>query len=568
MKYPFYKIEPVSHTRDLFERCAKLYPGQILFKEYTLDRTLIAISYKHFLKQVESLGTALLANQLTGEHFGILGDNSIAWVLAYLSVITGLGVAVPLDKEMTEDMLEELIIKGDCHYLFTSHKHFEMAERIYQRVPGLKQLIVMDPQYEVSYGDHWTMPKLLDLGKQMLFLGDTAYRELAIEPDALCEILFTSGTTGANKGVMLSQKNLATVINGAVSVISPPGETISLLPISHAYECSCHILGGMYLGATICFNDSLKNVIKNFELFKPNFTLMVPMILESFHRQIWKNIKNNHLTSHVKYAVGFSNLIRKFGLDLRRFYFKPIHQTFGGNFSRVVCGGAPLTPELMQGMIDLGIEVVNGYGITECGPLVSCSRFDWKLKPGSVGRPIPNCQVRIGQQGEIQIKGDNVMLGYYKDAAATESAFTEDGWLRTGDIGRMDKDGFLFVDGRLKNLIILPNGKNVHPETIEGLLGQKLSYVKESIVYADGDYLIKAACYLDPDFSQANGANSLSILKQDLRQLNQMMPAYMQINDVELVETEFAKTTTQKIKRHLFNGACQSDQSRPTISAR
>lgn len=554
MKYPFYTIEPVQDTRGLFERCLKHYADRIIFKEYTLDRTLIALSYKDFLNQVEALGTALLNNTGVGKHFGILGDNSIGWVQAYLSVITGLGVAVPLDKEMTEDILEQLIKKGDCDYLFVSNRFFPMAQRIFERVDRLERLIVIDPQYEVDYGEHWLLSQLIEFGRQLRFFGDRSYTELPIDHNALCEILFTSGTTGANKGVMLSQKNLATVINGAVSVISPPGETISLLPISHAYECSCHILGGMYLGATICFNDSLKNVSRNFALFQPNFTLVVPMILESFHRQIWKSIQNNHLTKHVQYGLAVSNLIRRFGIDQRRFYFKPIHQSFGGNFHRIVCGGAPLAPDLAQNLIDLGIEVVNGYGITECGPLVSCSRFDWKKKVGSVGRPIPDCNVRISQEGEIQVKGGNVMLGYYGDPAATKDSFTDDGWLRTGDIGRLDKDGFLYVDGRLKNLIILPNGKNVHPEMIEGLLSKKLSYVKESIVYANGDHLIKAACYLDPEFFQAHGEKSLDILRQDVRRFNQLMPAYMQIGDIELVETEFIKTTTRKIKRHLYKG--------------
>lgn len=558
MKYKLIPIEPIADTRELVERSCKLYGDHLAFKEFSHDHTLVACSYKALSKDIKALGTSLVHRGLTGEHIGILGDNSIGWIQTYLTVIGGLGVAVPLDKELTDELLEIQILKGDCERLFISERFYERMHALQKKNPQIKTLVILNPLRGRDYGEAWLYHDLLEEGRDLLYHGNEAYLNLPIDHEAMCEILFTSGTTGANKGVMLSQKNLACVINGAAEIINPPKESISLLPIHHSYECSCHMLAGLYMGGTINFNDSLKNVIQNFRNFKPDFTVLVPMFLESFNRHIWKEIEKSRLVPHVEYGLKFSNLIRKVGIDRRRYFFKPILDGFGGNLKQIVSGGAPLSAELMEQFINFGIQVVNGYGITECAPLVSCSSFDWKVKKGSVGMPITGCQVRIdsdGGEGEIQVFGDNVMLGYYKDEEATQATFTEDGWLKTGDLGYLDNEGFLYVTGRIKNLIILSNGENIHAENLEGMLLNGIGYVQETIVYASKEGTMHAACYLDPEWREAHKHEDIQkTLEMDVKEFNKKLPVYMRIAEVLIVSEEFEKTTTKKIKRHAFIG--------------
>ena len=560
MNRKLYKTKQLKDVRELLKRAAKLYGDRIAYKEIKGKKQIEDYSFMRVEKDVNALGTKLLEMGLKGKHIAIIGENSYRWVISYLSIVAGLGVAVPLDKELTDEDIAKQLIKCDAEVIIFSKTFAASMEKIISNCPNVKTCIVMDS--DDNYKQFIHFDKLITDGRKLLRKGNKKYLELPINNKELCEIVFTSGTTGANKGVMLSNKNIMSVIYASLSHIKATGVSFSVLPINHTYECSCHILGGMYSGLTICFNDSLKRVSRNMTLFKPNMSIMVPLFLESMYKNIWKEAKKNHLTNYLKYGIKFSNFIRKFGLDKRRKYFKPILENFGGNLDQIVCGGAPLRTEIIKALDDIGLNIVNGYGITECGPLVASNSTSWK-RYGSVGRVVPCCQVRIDNPdrkgvGEVQVKGDNVMLGYYNDEESTRFSFTEDGWFKTGDLGYLDRQNFLYICGRVKNLIILPNGKNVYPEEIEDKIVEKLPYVKEVVVYGPkcgegNEESINALVYIDKEYCNINGIiNHKEKLDKDIRIVNRELPAYKRIANVTIKNTEFIKTTTKKIKRSLI----------------
>lgn len=556
----FFKSESLQDIRELLRRAGKLYSDRVAYKELRPKKQIYEYSFAKLEKDVNAFGTKLLDMGMKDCHIAIIGENSYNWVMSYLTVVNGVGVVIPLDKELTDEDIAKLINESDAGAVICSDTFAPVLEGIFLQCPKLKTCIVMNPKKE--YPEFYTMERLIEEGQELIENGNRKYLDVSIHSDALCEIVFTSGTTGANKGVMLSHRNIMTVVHGAMSLINPKGESFSVLPINHTYECSCHILGAIYVGLTVCFNDSLKRVSDNMKLFKPNFSIMVPLFLESMYKNIWKEAEKSGLTAHLKYGIRFSNLLRKFGIDCRRKYFKPILSSFGGNLNQIVCGGAPLRGEVIKTLSDIGIEILNGYGITECAPLVATNSILWK-KPGSVGRIIPGCKVRINDSegkgyGEIQVKGDNVMLGYYKDSENTILSFTKDGWFKTGDIGYLDRHNFLYINGREKNLIILANGKNVHPEEIEDIIIQKLAYVKEVMVYSPlvlggSEECINALVCIDEDFCMTNGImNFKERLTKDIKLLNRHLPIYKRVTNVLISECELEKTTTKKIKRALI----------------
>ncbi len=557
MKKRYYKREKLRDIKALVRRAGTLYPDKIAYREIGPQNQIAEYSFSRLEQDVNAFGTKLLDMGMKGYHIAILGENSYAWVVSFLSVVNGVGVAVPLDKELMDKDLVKLLHKSDTDVIICSDSFVQTVKNILPECPRIKACIVMNPVEE--YPGFFVMEKLIREGRELLEQGRRDYVDCFIDREEMCEIVFTSGTMGVSKGVMLSHKNIMAVVYGALSLVDPGGVSFSVLPVSHTYECNCHILPGLYCGVTICFNDSLKRVVDNINLFKPNITLMVPLFLKAIHRSIWQHAEKNGLEGHLRFGIKLSNLLRKIGIDLRRIYFKPILDRFGGNLCQIICGGAPLNPDIAKGLEDVGIEVMNGYGITECAPLVAVNTPLWK-KAGSVGQVIPVCRVKIDNPdiegcGEILVKGDNVMLGYYKDPEGTKASFTEDGWFRTGDLGYLDKRNFLYITGRKKNLIVLSNGKNVQPEEIEELILAKLPYVKEVVVFAPGSpeddqEYIAAYVYVDEEFLNTREITDYKgRLNEDIKILNRGLPSYKRIAKVLISETEFEKITTRKIKR-------------------
>ena len=554
----YYETDYIHTLRDLLERSEKKYGLDFAYKELDPERNLHSYTFVQLREDVDALGTSLLERGLLGKHFAIVGENSYSYVVSYMAVSMGLGVIVPLDKELSKEELLKLICKSDAEVLLYSELLSDDVEELKGSCPEVRTFINIS-----MYGTKMGSISILDLlqeGRSLINSGDRRYKTLPIDRNKMAAILFTSGTTGVNKGVMLSHKNILTVIHSAFSMFRFSKVSFSVLPINHTYEFNLHVLGCLYGGITLCFNDSIKHVKDNLMIFQPGMTLMVPMIVESLYKNIWKEAEKNNLTKHLQYGIWFSNLIRKVGIDQRKLFFKPIMESLGGNLQTIVCGGAPLRPDIVKGFEDIGISVYNGYGITECAPLIA-TNCTMKNIAGSVGFVIPDNLVRIADTdedgiGEIQVQGDNVMMGYYKDPVSTRKTFTADGWFKTGDLGYLDRKGALYITGREKNLIILANGKNVHPEELEEYILDHLAYVKEVVVYAPlspegNEVMIMAEAYVEDQFLIEKGVDEAKkILKEDISKLNHKLSVYKRIHDVELRECEFEKTTTKKIKRY------------------
>lgn len=558
MKMEVSKPERLRDLRELVQQAVRKHGERIAFSEKGSDGIIFSYNYKRLRDDINALGTRLLAMGLKGKHIAIVGENSYAWVVSYLAIMNGVGVAVPLDKELPAEEIVFLVNKADVSAVICSDTFVPVFEEIFDDCTMLEACIGMN-QVPDKYR-FYSMITLLKEGKELLRKGDRDYLMETIDPDAMCSIVFTSGTTGANKGVMLSHKNLTAVVYGAACNIKAEAVTFSVLPIHHTYESSCGILTSMYLGTQVCFNDSLKYLMKNMDIFQPGMALMVPLFLETMYRNIWAESERKGLAAGLRYGLWISRLLMKIGIDARRILFKPVINQFGGKLKLIVCGGAPLRYEIKRGLYELGIEVLNGYGITECAPLVSVNA-PTRRKNLSVGQLIPGVEVKIVEKdrfgnGEIQIRGDNVMLGYYKDLKSTQASF-EDGWFKTGDIGRLDKSGELFISGRKKNLIILENGKNVHPEEIEDCIMKHVPYVKEVVVYAaenkkvDTGLQITADVYLDDNYMEDNKVEDITrLLDEDIKRVNRKLPPYKQVHNISISQTEFAKTTSKKIMRH------------------
>lgn len=554
----YYETDYIHTLRDLLERSEKKYGLDFAYKELDPERNLHSYTFVQLREDVDALGTSLLERGLLGKHFAIVGENSYSYVVSYMAVSMGLGVIVPLDKELSKEELLKLICKSDAEVLLYSELLSDDVEELKGSCPEVRTFINIS-----MYGTKMGSISILDLlqeGRSLINSGDRRYKTLPIDRNKMAAILFTSGTTGVNKGVMLSHKNILTVIHSAFSMFRFSKVSFSVLPINHTYEFNLHVLGCLYGGITLCFNDSIKHVKDNLMIFQPGMTLMVPMIVESLYKNIWKEAEKNNLTKHLQYGIWFSNLIRKVGIDQRKLFFKPIMESLGGNLQTIVCGGAPLRPDIVKGFEDIGISVYNGYGITECAPLIA-TNCTMKNIAGSVGFVIPDNLVRIADTdedgiGEIQVQGDNVMMGYYKDPVSTRKTFTADGWFKTGDLGYLDRKGALYITGREKNLIILANGKNVHPEELEEYILDHLAYVKEVVVYAPlspegNEVMIMAEAYVEDQFLIEKGVDEAKkILKEDISKLNHKLSVYKRIHDVELRECEFEKTSTKKIKRY------------------
>ncbi|HEX7536019.1 MAG TPA: AMP-binding protein [Dermatophilaceae bacterium] len=565
MDVRYYPTRRLRDLRELVQRSADEFGDRTAFKELDRSDEVRSYSFSQLRDDVAALGTALLAQGVAGRHVALVGESCYSYVVSYLAVVNAGAVIVPLDRELTVDELVHLVKKSDADLLLYGDSLADDVPAIRDACPRLTGAVAIDLySADTDEPDDPGVPDLLRTGRELLAQGDTSFASVAIDPDAICAILFTSGTTGANKGVMLTPRNITAVVHGAYSLHRLRPVSLSVLPINHSYEFNLHVLGAIFGGITLCFNDSVKHVRENLGRFGPEMTLMVPMIVEALFKNIWREAEKNHLATHLRYGIWLSNALRRIGIDLRRYYFIPVIQSLGGKLNMIVCGGAPLRPEVVKGMSDLGIEVYNGYGITECSPLIS-SNCALANIPGSVGIPIPGIRVRIDSpdadgNGEIQVKGDNVMVGYYKDADATARSFTPDGWFKTGDLGHLGRRNALFITGRQKNLIILPNGKNVQPEELEEHLLSSIEYVKEVVVHASTDEAgvehIVATAFLDAMFVQGVGPDEAEArFRADVARHNRKLAGYKQIHHAQVRDCEFTKTSTQKIKRYEAQGA-------------
>ncbi len=550
-------VTKVSSIKEMLELAVKEAGDKNAF-EYRDDVNhdkIVEVTYKDFVKDTDELGTALASLGMENKHIAMIGENSYKWLTVYLTVLKSTGVFVPIDRELPCKDIINVLKHSDSEVLFYSEKYEKWIQEIKANVPNIK--------FFIGLNRHENEENLLSYdifkqtGKTVLEQGSKIYTDLKDDENKLKLLVYTSGTTGTPKGVMLTEHNLISVVYYGLQVADIGEKCLSVLPYHHTYEAVAGILVELHKHSTICINDSLKNVLKNLQLFKPDFIYLVPAFTEVFYKNIWNNAKKTGKDRALKKMIPISNGLRATGIDLRAKLFKSIHEAFGGNLKEIICGGAPIRPEIGKFFNDIGITLLNGYGITECSPLVSVNRLKFN-DSNTVGVVLPCCEIKFENinsdgDGEICVKGDIVMKGYYKDEERTNKVL-KDGWFNTEDYGSINQKGQLIINGRKKNLIVLDNGKNVYPEEIENyILG--LDYVQEVVVKGIKNNIgqevsLCAEVFLDNEkVKEMKIENINEKLKEDIAEACKELPTYKKITDIKIRKEEFEKTTTKKIKR-------------------
>ena len=534
--YPLYEHEQIHDLKALIHLTEKKYAHKPAFT-FERKKERVSVSYVEFKSDTEGLATALWDIGIQNAKVALIGENSYEWILTYFSVINSGGVIVPLDRDLPLEDIKFLCEDAEVEALVYSKEFADYAAYLQETAPNIRHYINMK-----------IFPELLEQGKQLIRDGKDTAVAFEVDRRALAAISYTSGTTGRAKGVMLSHNGLARDALAACQFVGIFGSNMLILPLHHSFGFVAGVCSMLLKGSEIYINSSLKNVLADMEKFGPGNLFLVPLFVETFYRKIWDSAKKQEKEKLLKKLISISNALLFIGIDMRRLLFKSVLQAFGGNLKLIVSGGAPLNPEYVQGFRDFGINVLNGYGITECSPIVSVNRNHYSRR-GSIGQVLPCCSIKIAEpdedgHGEIYVKGDIVTLGYWKNPQVTKAAFDGE-WFKTGDIGYLDDDGFLFISGRKKNLIILNNGKNVAPEELEISILNHIPYVKEAVVYAE-DNTIVAEVFFSPDHLQED---ILSCFDRDIISFNRTQAPYKNISRTVVRDIEFPKTTTKKIKR-------------------
>ena len=505
----------------------KAYGSRVAYR-YLVDDLIVDKTFAQLSHDVKAIASWLMREGYRGKHIAVIGATSYPWISTFLGIVCSANVVVPVDKMLSENEMMNILNMGDVDVVFASKEFEHLLQTIEQNEKqNIRVVRFAGEEYQNI------------LGTELASLHES-------DPEGLAEILFTSGTTGVSKGVMLSQKNICANLmeyyrmNILANIHAEP-VAMSVLPIHHTYELTIGHLGMLYRGITICINDRLENIVANLNRFKPAIILVVPTIAEAFYKKIMDGISSGKNKRKIAMAKKISRIASALGIDVRRKLYKSLLDKFGGNLTSIVVGGAALRLEVAQTFEEFGVNMYQGYGLTECAPLVS-SNCPKENRLGSVGKPIACMTAKIEQE-EILVKGDCVMLGYYKNPEATAEVISEDGWFHTGDLGYLDEDGYLYITGRSKNLIILANGKNIYPEELESRL-MTIDGVKDVMVY-DRDGKICAAFHP----TDINDKDVIDHIKTSLNKVNAELPSYKKIVAYDFIAREFPKTTTLKIKR-------------------
>ena len=518
------------------------------------------ITYKKLLEDVNSLGTKLFDLGYQDKRIAIVGRNSYEWALAHLANQLGGIVSVPLDKELQLDELESSLERSKADIVVFDEKYVENIEEIKRRNnTNLKEYISMRPLE--NYKDIHT---LIKEGKKLIEAGNKKFLDKKIDSNKMSILLFTSGTTSKSKAVMLSQKNIASNVY-AMQLVERFYETdvnLAFLPFHHIFGSTAMIVMLAY-GITTAFPDGLRYVAQNLKEYKVSVFVGVPLLVEAIYKKIEKGIEEQKKTNLVKVAKVISNFLLKFGIDIRRKLFKDIINELGGHMRFVISGGAPLDKKVAKGFNELGVSLVQGYGLTETAPVIAAEN-DRKVRYGSIGVPMDNVEVEFENKdengiGELKVKGPNVMLGYYENEEATNEVL-KDGWFYTGDLGYMDKDGYIFITGRKKDMIVLKNGKKVFPEELE-ILVNRLDEVAECMVFGMPDKkdkndiklsvkIVYNKEYVKEKYPNIEQEELRKIIWEKIKEINKTFPPYKYIKNMILTDKELIKTTTQKIKRN------------------
>ncbi len=564
---PLIEVRNISNLKEMLDGSAELFKNDTAFLvKHKGSDEYQPIKYKQFKRDVDSFGTMLVHMGLKGKKIALIGDNRYEWSVSYLATVNGTGIIVPLDKELPQNEILNLLTRSQAKAVIYPQDMQEQMSGLQGQLTFLDYFINMD--IEENNKNILSFHQLLNEGRELLDDGEKSFVDAEIDNDEMSVLLFTSGTTDLSKGVMLSHKNIASNLMAMCSMIYI-GNTdvfLSVLPIHHTYECTCGFLCPIYRGSAVAFCDGLRHIPKNLQQSKATVLLGVPLIFESVYKRIWDQAaKVPGKAKKLSFGLKLSNFLGAINIDVRKKLFAEIHNTFGGHIRLFISGAAGIDPVVSKAYRDIGILLLQGYGLTECSPIVALNR-DKDYKDDAAGLPLKNVEIKIDSPnyegiGQIFVKGPSVTIGYYKATEKDNSAFI-DGWFNTGDLGLIDKDGFVHITGRKKNVIITKNGKNVYPEEIETLLN-RMPYISESLVYGKMNYQsedVVITASIVPDFEKIEIDNDgvrpshekISVMvHENIKAVNHDLVIYKKVKDFNIRETEFIKTTTKKIKRYL-----------------
>ena len=530
-KYPYYTdLPPVKDLKDLVTMRAEQSADKPAFSYNNDSDQKIVKTFGQVAKETNSLGTWLYAQGYKPEggkqhHIAVLGDNSYPWLLSFLAITNGGNVAVPVDKDLSDHEVLRILTKADVEAIIIADNK--------------KDLVKDFPQNKVYLMSE--LPTFIEAGMDLINKGNKDYFSCEMKPEAPSLIVFTSGTSGQSKGAVLTNSNIGNELTETVKLFLLEGNTVAVLPFHHAFGLIVSVFMVFYYGYETFINKNLRTVSKSLVDEKPQTMFLVPLFVEAFHKQIWKAAEKQKSTAKLKAAMATSDQLLKAGIDLRSKFFDSVLTPFGKRLTYIICGGAALDPFYVKEFRSWGIEILNGYGMTECSPVVSVNRNHYH-KDGTIGVAIPTAEFKTAPDEELLVRGPFVMQGYYKDPELTEEAITEDGWYHTGDLGYVDEDGFIHLTGRKKNLIILSTGENISPEELETDIARDPA-VCECLVYEDGG---KIVAEIFPEEAWMGNQEYFSKL---VKKINHPRPAYKHVNEVRLRTEEFPKNSTHKILR-------------------
>lgn len=564
MRKPIHEFDKFTDLKDMLKNTERKFSDRpaYLFKT-DKEGVFKEIKYREFIDDINALGTSLINMGLKDKRIAVISENRYEWEVSYLAIAAGTGVIVPLDKALPNNEIESLIVRSKVEAIIYSSSYDEIMDKLKEeKNTNLKYFISMD--VDGNEDDLYSIKKLIEQGKELIKNGNKEFIDAKIDNEKMGIMLFTSGTTAMSKAVMLSHKNIVSNLMDIASVIKVDeyDRFLSFLPLHHTFECTVGFLYPVSKGSAIAFCEGIRHIADNIKEYQITAMISVPILFETMYKKVIKAIEKKGKLDQVKKGIKISNFLLKFGIDIRRKIFKDIHESFGGKVRLFVAGGAAFDPETEKGFNELGIKTYQGYGLTETSPVIA-AEDDKYIRLGSIGKAFPSLDVKVIDKneegiGELMVKGPTVMLGYYQNDEATKETIEPDGWLHTGDLAKIDKDGYIFISGRKKYVIVLKNGKNIYPEELEILLN-KIEGIKESFVYGipedDGDYKIGAKLVYDKEiiedkYNEKDEDKIKEILWQEVKKVNKTMPAYKYIREIKVTTKDFIKTTTQKIKRH------------------
>ena len=553
-----------TDLKDMLNQTGEVYGDRPAYIFKTEEKGKFrTITHKEFRENINALGTTLIQMGLKDKRIALISENRYEWELSYLAVASGVGVIVPLDKALPDNELESLILRSQVEAIIYSSKYDVIMNTLREKKnTNLKYFISMD--LEENTQGIYAEKALVEKGKKLLADGNKTYIDAKIDSEKMGIMLFTSGTTAMSKAVMLSHKNLVTNVMDIIQRFDLTDEDrfLSFLPLHHVFECTVGFLYPISIGGSIAFCEGVKHMAENIKEFEITAMISVPAVFDIIYRKVMKTIEKKGKLANLEKGKKVSQFLLKMKIDLRKQLFKEVHESLGPKLKLVVTGGAALDPETEKGFNDLGFDVEQGYGLTETAPVIAAETPKCR-RLGSIGKKFPSVEVKIDDPdeegiGELMANGPSIMLGYYENEEATKSALESDGWFHTGDLARIDKDGFIYISGRKKSVIVLNNGKNVFPEEIETLLN-KVEGIKETFVFEkkedDGDVKVCVEIVYDKElikelYNIEGEENIKEFLWDKVKEVNKLMPKYKYVREMVITEEPLIKTTTLKIKRH------------------